>query len=393
MNSNLTKVDIYKAVLSDTKEIIGKTADKDLKKELFISDKDLLEQIDLYKKAFINSNSQLFFSEFMINFLDNMENCLISFQEIPGRIRDVDENDIYSSYVFLWCILYQSDISKIEDIQTFKYDNMAKFSAFLNKLGNFVKIKENYEKYVIGIINGEISPSKAKNFFSRLLENGELTAIKKKKKHCSKRNKTKKVEEKKEVTNEPNEENKEEDKIEVKKEKGEANKEKDEDQKEENIKEDETKKRIKEYGEINEERGKEDQKEKTEEEIKEKTNEKGNENEEDKESIKRKDDNAKEAIKEGEDVFEEKIEKEKEEKEEKEREDNSNIKDNEKRNNNNLVYPQEEKITHDQLVLIVKSLQGDLDSTKQKLSQHELRIKNLEENQKLLFYQLSKYQA
>ena len=70
-----------------------------------------------------------------------------------------------------------------------------------------------------------------------------------------------------------------------------------------------------------------------------------------------------------------------------------NINDNEKGNNNDLVNPQEETITHDQLVLIVKSLQADLDSTKQKLFQHEQRIKNLEENQKLLFYQLSMYQA
>ena len=182
------------------------------------------------------------------------------------------------------------------------------------------------------------------------------------------------------MTNEPNEENKEEDKIEVKKEKGETNKEKDEDQKEEDIEEDETKKKIKEYGEINEERGTENPEEKIEEEIKEETKEKENENEEDKESIKGKDDNSKETIKEGEDVFEEK------EKEEKEREDNNNINDNEKGNNNDLVNPQEETITHDQLVLIVKSLQA-------KLFQHDLRIKNLEENQKLLFYQLSMYQA
>ena len=388
MNSNLTKVDLYKAVLSDTKEIIGKSADKDLKKELFRLEKDLLAQIDLYKKPFANSNSKLFFSEFMINFLDKMENCLISFQEVPGIILAVDENDIYSSYAFLWGILYHCHISKIEDIKTFKYDNMEKFSAFLNKLGIVVKIKENYEKYVIGIINGEINLSKAKYFLSRLLENRALTVVKKKKKHRSKKKFTKKVEEKKEeekkeVTNEPNEENKEEDKIEVKKEKGEANKEKDEDQKEEDIEEDETKKKIKEYGEINEERGTENPEEKIEEEIKEETKEKENENEEDKKSIKGKDDNSKETIKEGEDVFEEK---EKEEKEEKEREDNNNINDNEKGNNNDLVNPQEETITHDQLVLIVKSLQA-------KLFQHELRIKNLEENQKLLFYQLSMYQA
>ena len=391
MNSNLTKVDLYKAVLSDTKEIIGKSADKDLKKELFRLEKDLFTQIDLYKKAFANSNSKLFFSEFMINFLDKMENCLISFQEVPGIILAVDENDIYSSYAFLWGILYHCHISKIEDIKTFKYDNMEKFSVFLNKLGIVVKIKENYEKYVIGIINGEINLSKAKYFLSRLLENRALTVVKKKNKHRSKKKFTKKVEEKKEeekkeVTNEPNEEKKEEDKIEVKKEKGEANKEKDEDQKEEDIEEDETKKKIKEYGEINEERGTENPEEKIEEEIKEETKEKENENEEDKESIKGKDDNSMEAIKEGEDVFEEK------EKEEKEREDN-NINDNEKGNNNDLVNPQEETITHDQLVLIVKSLQADLDSTKQKLFQHEQRIKNLEENEKLLFYQLSMYQA
>ena len=399
MNSNLTKVDLYKAVLSDTKEIIGKSADKDLKKELFRLEKDLLAQIDLYKKPFANSNSKLFFSEFMINFLDKMENCLISFQEVPGIILAVDENDIYSSYAFLWGILYHCHISKIEDIKTFKYDNMAKFSEFLNKLGIFVKIKENYEKYVNGIINGEINLSKAKYFLSRLLENRALTVVKKKNKHRSKKKFTKKVEEKKEekkeeekkeVTNEPNEEKKEEDKIEVKKEKGEANKEKDEDQKEEDIEEDETKKKIKEYGEINEERGTENPEEKIEEEIKEETKEKENENEEDKESIKGKDDNSKETIKEGEDVFKEK---EKEEKEEKEREDNNNINDNEKGNNNNLLHPQEETITHDQLVLIVKSLKEDLDSTKQKLFQHEQRIKNLEENQKLLFYQLSMYQA
>ena len=388
MNSNLTKVDLYKAVLSDTKEIIGKSADKDLKKELFRLEKDLFTQIDLYKKAFANSNSKLFFSEFMINFLDKMENCLISFQEVPGIILAVDENDIYSSYAFLWGILYHCHISKIEDIKTFKYDKMEKFSVFLNKLGILVKIKENYEKYVIGIINGEINLSKAKYFLSRLLENRVLTVVKKKNKHRSKKKFTKKVEEKKEeekkeVTNEPNEEKKEEDKIEVKKEKGEANKEKDEDQKEEDIEEDETKKIIKEYGEINEERGTENPEEKIEEEIKEETKEKENENEEDKESIKGKDDNSKEAIKEGENVFEEKIEKEKEEKE---REENSNINDNEKGNNNDLVNPQEETITHDQLVLIVKSLQA-------KLFQHELRIKNLEENQKLLFYQLSMYQA
>jgi len=392
MNSNLTKVDLYKAVLSDTKEIIGKSADKDLKKELFRLEKDLLAQIDLYKKPFANSNSKLFFSEFMINFLDKMENCLISFQEVPGIILAVDENDIYSSYAFLWGILYHCHISKIEDIKTFKYYNMEKFSVFLNKLGIVVKIKENYEKYVIGIINGEINLSKAKYFLSRLLENRALTVVKKKKKHRSKKKFIKKVEEKKEekkeeekkeVTNEPNEEKKEEDKIEVKKEKGEANKEKDEDQKEEDIEEDETKKKIKEYGEINEERGTENPEEKIEEEIKEETKEKENENEEDKESIKGKDDNSKETIKEGEDVFEEK---EKEEKEKKEREDNNNINDNEKGNNNDLVNPQEETITHDQLVLIVKSLQA-------KLFQHELRIKNLEENQKLIFYQLSMYQA
>ena len=394
MNSNLTKVDLYKAVLSDTKEIIGKSADKDLKKELFRLEKDLFTQIDLYKNAFANSNSKLFFSEFMINFLDKMENCLISFQEVPGIILAVDENDIYSSYAFLWGILYHCHISKIEDIKTFKYDNMAKFSEFLNKLGIVVKIKENYEKYVIGIINGEISLSKAKNFLSELLENGVLTTIKKKKKYRSKKNKTKKVKEKKEEElkeeekkeDELKEEEKKEDELkEMTKEPNEEKKEddKDEDQKEEDIEEDETKKKIKEYGEINEERGTENPEEKIEEEIKEETKEKENENEEDKESIKGKDDNSKETIKEGEDVFEEE---EKEEKEEKEREDNNNINDNEKGNNNDLVNPQEETITHDQLVLIVKSLQA-------KLFQHELRIKNLEENQKLLFYQLSMYQA
>ena len=279
MNSNLTKVDLYKAVLSDTKEIIGKSADKDLKKELFRLEKDLFTQIDLYKKAFANSNSKLFFSEFMINFLDKMENCLISFQEVPGIILAVDENDIYSSYAFLWGILYHCHISKIEDIKTFKYDNMEKFSAFLNKLGIVVKIKENYEKYVIGIINGEISLSKAKNFLSELLENGALTTIKKKKKYRSKKNKTKKVKEKKEeelkeeekkedelkeeekkedelkeMTKEPNEEKKEDDKIEVKKEK-------EEDLKEGNIKEDETKLRTKENGEVNEIREREETKE------------------------------------------------------------------------------------------------------------------------------------
>ena len=195
MNSNLTKVDLYKAVLSDTKEIIGKSADKDLKKELFRLEKDLLGQIDLYKKAFANSNSKLVFSEFMINFLDKMENCLISFQEVPDIILGVDENDIYSSYAFLWCILYHSHISKIEDIKTFKYDNMAKFSEFLNKLGIVVKIKENYEKYVNGIINGEINLSKAKYFLSRLLENRALTVVKKKKKHRSKKKFTKKMKE------------------------------------------------------------------------------------------------------------------------------------------------------------------------------------------------------
>ena len=199
MNSNLTKVDLYKAVLSDTKEIIGKSADKDLKKELFRLEKDLFTQIDLYKKAFANSNSKLVFSEFMIGFLDDMENCLISFQEVPGIILAVDENDIYSSYAFLWGILYHCHISKIEDIKTFKYDKMEKFSVFLNKLGIVVKIKENYEKYVIGIINGEINLSKAKYFLSELLENGALTTIKKKKKYRSKKNKTKKVKEKKGV--------------------------------------------------------------------------------------------------------------------------------------------------------------------------------------------------
>ena len=74
---------------------------------------------------------------------------------------------------------------------------MEKFSVFLNKLGIVVKIKENYEKYVIGIINGEINLSKAKYFLSVLLENGALTTIKKKKKYRSKKNKTKKVKEKK----------------------------------------------------------------------------------------------------------------------------------------------------------------------------------------------------
>ena len=420
MNSNLTKVDLYKAVLSDTKEIIGKSADKDLKKELFRLEKDLFTQIDLYKKAFANSNSKLFFSEFMINFLDKMENCLISFQEVPDIILGVDENDIYSSYAFLWCILYNSHISKIEDIKTFKYDNMAQFSAFLNKLGIVVKIRENYEKYVIGIINGEISLSKAKNFLSELLENGALTTIKKKKKYRSKKNKTKKVKEKKEeelkeeekkedelkeMTKEPNEEKKEDDKIEVKKEK-------EEDLKEGNIKEDETKLRTKENGEVNEIREREETKENIEEEKKEENKEKEEENKETKEEEKekegKKEGDGKVIIEGRKDTNEEKAENEKEGKEKKEEKNNSNIiNETEKENTNNLVKSQEERITYDQLVLIVKGLRKDLDSTNQrledtnyklseannKISQHEQRIKNLENNQKLLFYQLSMYQA
>ena len=417
MNSNLTKVDLYKAVLSDTKEIIGKSADKDLKKELFRLEKDLFTQIDLYKKAFANSNSKLFFSEFMINFLDKMENCLISFQEVPGIILAVDENDIYSSYAFLWGILYHCHISKIEDIKTFKYDNMEKFSVFLNKLGIVVKIKENYEKYVIGIINGEINLSKAKYFLSELLENGALTTIKKKKKYRSKKNKTKKVKEKKEeelkeeekkedelkeeekkedelkeMTKEPNEEKKEDDKIEVKKEK-------EEDLKEGNIKEDETKLRTKENGEVNEIREREETKENIEEEKKEENKEKEEENKETKEEEKekegKKEGDGKVIIEGRKDTNEEKAENEKEGKEKKEEKNNSNIiNETEKENTNNLVKSQEERITYDQLVLIVKGLRKDLDSTNQrledtnyklseannKISQHEQRIKNLENN-------------
>jgi hypothetical protein len=465
---NLTKVDLYKAVLNDTKEIISNIIiDEDLKKELYESDKNLLEQIDLYKKAFDDPN--IIFPDFMINFLNNIENCLIFFQQFPNEIQKINENDIYSSYAFLWCILYQSKISKLEDIKTFNYDNIANFSAFLNKQETALKIKENYEKNVKNIIKGEISSSNVKYFVSKL-KNGTLTTIKKKKKHRSKNNKTKKLEEekeeelkeeekkekkelneeeeeKKEVTKKPNEKKKEEDKIEV---------EKEEDQKEENLKKDETKLKKKESEEVNEVQEKE-----------EKNKEKKRENEDIKEEEKVK---TKEGIKEGdikniieggENTNEEKTEKEKEEKE-------KNINnENEKKNTNNLFNSKEERISVDQLALIVQDLNKkllesndkisqmsenlnstnsqlseannkisqmsenynsqlskanekisqlsenlnstnsqlseanekishlseNLNSTNSQLSEFKEKIKNLENNQKLLFYQLSMYQA
>ena len=443
---NLTKVDLYKAVLNDTKEIISKTIEEDLKKELYESDKNLLEQIDLYKKAF--DEPGVVFPDFMINFLNNIENCLIFFQQFPNEIQKINENDIYSSYAFLWCILYQSKISKLEDIKTFNYDNIANFSAFLNKQETALKIKENYEKNVKNIIKGEISSSNVKYFVSKL-ENGTLTTIKKKKKHRSKKNKTKKLEEekeeelkeeekkekkelneeeeeKKEVTKKPNEKKKEEDKIEV---------EKEEDQKEENLKKDETKLKTKESEEVNEVQEKE-----------EKNKEKKRENEDIKEEEKVK---TKEGIKEGdikniieggENTNEEKTEKEKEEKE-------KNINnENEKKNTNNLFNSKEERISVDQLAFIVQNLNKkllesndkisqmsenynsqlskanekisqlsenlnstnsqlseanekishlseNLNSTNSQLSEFKEKIKNLENNQKLLFYQLSMYQA
>lgn len=398
MSSDLSLKDLYKTILDDCKEIIYFQPYKDLQKQLDKVGHDLNNQIELYKKTFQSSRKN-FIINYAIQFLEDMDNIITLTKTLPNFIQAFTEHDIYASYGFLWCFLYLSGLTKLEDITVFKFDNLNNFLKFLNDYRLTSKIKENYDKNTNILMEEPIDKKKVATFLS-ILQKKELKPIKinkkntKKKKDKKKYSKEKKIKEKDKVQ-------KKEEKNEVKKEEKNKEKKNGENNEEEEIKEKETNKGLnnEENNEEDENKEKEKNKDKRIGLNKEKKNNEisltnciniinttlPEEEKKNKESPKKSEIKNEISIKEIPENFPEK-----------EKEDNIQF----NVTNNIKANSQENSISHEELVKIIKSMQkqlseqeGKLFEQQKKLFQHEQRILSLENNQKLLFYQLSIYQS
>ena len=430
MSTNLEMMDLYNAIVEDCKKLLENNVDKAMKEKLEKIEPEIANYIKLYTEIFkLSKKTNISF--YGIKYLENMSNYVYALKE-GIKLENSLEHEIYSAYGFMWSFEYLYDLAKIEDICEFKLDKYKNFSSIIKDHGFSLKIKKNYEKNAKEIIGNKITEDSINKFLNLAIQN-KLNQIKRKKKKKSKKDakdkkqtnlsngnltSTSTIQKIDLMEKEPQKfendnkiyissqsqileinEQKEEEKNDDLKNPGVQDEFPDNSQiKEINIhceEEKETKFNFElgqtigdsHYNQIN------IQSQTTEEakdnlERPENNNDISQENQ--KQNIIQKDDEIK--------VIEENVEDNNSKEDiinisnkEYDKMDNSLSKDENVNAVNNKIISK--NISYDELVSIVESLQNDLDSTKVKLVQHEERIQNLENNQRLLYYQLSMYQS
>ena len=104
---------------------------------------------------------------------------------------ETKEHDIYRAYGFLWGINFLSMKAKLEDISLFNYKNYENFAKFLEVYGNSKNLSKNYNKNFQEEFKDKEINVKSVSGWIEILDNKKLIPMTKKPKNKMKKNKKK----------------------------------------------------------------------------------------------------------------------------------------------------------------------------------------------------------
>ena len=187
MEVNSKIKDLYQAVLIDCKTLLEETLKE---RDESIKDSDTKKIINLHYSALnlcnVTGYKRTYLYEYLKtidDFFDNKKTC------------DINENEIFSAYGYINCFRDSFKLSTTPNIKIFDCKNYPNFLKIINNFDDFDKIKENYEKSVKLIFDGNDEKKGIKNLYqilqkrklvSSTVHNITKTEKKKKRKHKAK---------------------------------------------------------------------------------------------------------------------------------------------------------------------------------------------------------------
>ena len=160
METKLTLLSLYQAIVEDCKIIIEKNVRKESVDEMNEKVKqDFKEFIRLFRDmchASIHKGSVQTFAEGYLNtILENIE---------KQKYEELNENELYLAYGYLFSFNYLNELSGIGEIAKFNYESFNNFSKILKSFGDPEKLKENYDNYAKIILEGKTDNKSVKIF-------------------------------------------------------------------------------------------------------------------------------------------------------------------------------------------------------------------------------------
>ena len=186
MEIKLSLINLYEAVVGDCELLIEKNVDKkyveEMRKEVGY---DLNKKISLYRIMIKDSLKKGNIRTYSLEYLDNM----LSYIE-KNKSDEIKDDEIFAAYAYLFSFAYINDLSEIGKICKFEFTNYIKFSEILEKYGDSDILKKNYEISVKQKINGKVDNKNLKNLFTALIKK-KLTQNKTEKNQKENKNKNK----------------------------------------------------------------------------------------------------------------------------------------------------------------------------------------------------------
>ena len=160
MEVNSKIKDLYQAVLIDCKTLLEETLKE---RDESIKDSDTKKIINLHYSALnlcnITGYKRTYLYEYLKtidDFFDNKKTC------------DINENEIFSAYGYIICFQDSYKLSTTPNIKIFDCKNYPNFLKIINNFDDFDKLKENYEKSVKLIFDGNDEKKGIKNLYQIL---------------------------------------------------------------------------------------------------------------------------------------------------------------------------------------------------------------------------------
>ena len=179
MSTNLEMMDLYDAIIADCKNLLENNVDEKMNEKLEKIEPGISNYIDLYTEI-LKLSKKTNISLYGIKYLDNMSNYIYALKQ-GIKSESSLEHEIYSAYGFMWSFEYLYNLAKLEDICEFKLNKYKHFSSIFKDPVYSLKIKNNYEKNAKEIIGDKINEGNINKFLNIVIEK-KLNKIKQKKK-------------------------------------------------------------------------------------------------------------------------------------------------------------------------------------------------------------------
>lgn len=170
METKLTLLNLYQAIVDDCKITIKKNAGEDYFNKMSIQVKqDLKGLISFFRGVLHNSSFKGNVQTFAIGYLDTV------LQNIEQqKYEELSEDELYLANAFLFSFNYLNGLSKIDEIKKFNYESYKNFYEILKSFGGPEKLKENYENFGKKLMEENTDKKTVKTFLQNL-EKKKLT--------------------------------------------------------------------------------------------------------------------------------------------------------------------------------------------------------------------------